>query len=281
MQISLDDIERRRAHLWRMEPARRISSEAGALKLIEELGFIFLTHIGDEDLPSIHRAAGGDWGIWWDWKQTLPERKACYYAKVLRRHGTFISWKWFPAFYRAYADPRPYLRLYRDGLLDRDEKRILDLLAERGPMMTRDLRSEFAPRSKGNTRRVKSILVDLQARFLITAAGGETTGWSHHRWDLVERWAPARALAAAAELSREQACAAITKRFVEIMIATTPADICWVFGWERDEVSRLVERLIEEGKVQRALAPELETSAPLGLKTEVLVPKPFPRARGR
>jgi len=273
VQVSLDHIDRLRAYRWRTETSRQVSSESGALKLIDDLGFVLLMPIGEEELPSIHRAAGGQWGVWWDWKQTLPQRKACYYAKVIRRRGTFISWKWFPAFYRAYADPRPYRRLYRDGILDRAEKQILDMLADRGPMMTREIRLEFGPRSKENTRRVKSILVDLQTRFLITAAGGETTGWSHHRWDLVERWVPARALTAATRLSREEARANIIGQFVEVMVATTQADIRWVFGWERGEVAPLLDRLLGSGKLQRAVAPELEA--------EVLAPKPFPKRPGR
>jgi hypothetical protein len=268
LQIALTDIERLRARRWRTLPSRRIAGERGALRLIEELGFVLLMPIGEEEMPSIHGATGGEWGVWWDWKQTLPERRACYYAKIIRRRGTFISWPWFPAFYRAYADPRPYWRLYRDGLLDRAEKQVLDLLADRGPMMTRELRLEFGPRSKENTRRVKSILVDLQTRFLITAAGGETSGWSHHRWDLVERWAPARLLTAAARLSPEEARARIIEQFVSNMIATSEADICWTFGWERRQVRALVAGLLGKGRLQLARAAELEA--------DVLAPRPWP-----
>jgi hypothetical protein len=268
MHIALGDIERLRAHRWRTQPSRRIASERGALRLIEELGFVLLVSIGDGEMPSIHGAAGGEWGVWWDWKQTLPERKACYYAKVIRRRGTFISWDWFPRLYAAYADPRPYWRLYRDGLLDRAEKQVLDLLSDHGPMMTRELRLEFGPRSKENTRRVKSILVDLQTRFLITAAGGDTSGWSHHRWDLVERWAPARSLAAAARLSREEARVQIIEQFVANMIATSEADICWTFGWERRQVAALVADLLARGRLQLVHAPELEA--------ELLVSRPWP-----
>ncbi|MFB3880489.1 MAG: DNA glycosylase AlkZ-like family protein [Armatimonadota bacterium] len=271
MRIALSDIERLRAHRWRTQASRHIGSERGALRLIEELGFVLLVSIGDEEMPSIHAAAGGDWGVWWDWKQTLPERKACYYAKVLRRRGTFISWQWFPAFYRAYADPRPYWRLYRDGLLDRAEKQVLDLLADRGPMMTRELRLQFGTRSKENTRRVKSILVDLQTRFLVTTAGGDTSGWSHHRWDLVERWAPARSLTAAARLSPEEARSRIIEQFIVNMVATSEADICWTFGWERRQVRTLVAALLDKGKVQLADVPEMDIKA--------LVPKPFPGRR--
>jgi hypothetical protein len=270
-RISWDEVEALRAHRWRTARGRRVSTEEDALRFIKELGFVLLMPISGAELPSIHTAARRDW-IWWDWKQTLPERKACYYAKVLRRRGTFISWDWFPRFYRAYADPRPYWRLYRDGLLDRAEKQILDLLANRGPMMTREIRLAFGPRSKENTRRVKSVLVDLQTRFLITAAGGDTAGWSHHRWDLVDRWVPARLLTAADRLSAGEARYEIARQFLRNVAMTTPADIAWVFGWSRREVGLLGDRLIAERKAQLAFLPELEA--------EVLIPRPWPGRAG-
>ena len=266
-QISLEEIERVRARRWRTAPARQIASERGALRFISELGFVLLMPIAGAELPSIHTATAGAWD-WWDWKQTLPERKACYYAKVLRRRGTFIAWEWFPAFYAAYADPRPYWRLYRQGLLDRTERQVLDILAERGPLMTREIRLAFGPTTKQNTRRVKSGLVQLQRQFLVTAVGGDTEGWSHHRWDLVERWVPARLLVEAGRLSREDARARIIKRFVDNAVIITPADVTWLFGWERPQVTSIVGQLLNRGDIQTVFVPELEA--------EVLTPAPHP-----
>lgn len=265
-RLSLDTIERLRAHRWRTAPARQVSDERGALRLVRELGFALLMPIAGAELPNIHQATSKPWA-WWDWKQTLPGRKACYYAKVIRRRGTFISWDWFPCFHAAYADPRPYHEHYRDGLLERDEKLVLDIIAERGPLMTSELRLAFGPRSKANTRRVKSILVDLQTRFLVTTAGGDTAGWSHHRWDLVARWAPPASLAEAARLSPEEARLRLVRQFVRIMVATTEADIAWTFGWERPEVRRSLARLQELGEIAPAWVPELECQvlAPVGL----------------
>ncbi len=270
-QVSLKEVETLRARRWRTAPGRRISNEGEALRFIRELGFVLLMPISGAELPSVHTAARRDW-IWWDWKQTLPERKACYYAKVLRRRGTFISWEWFPRFYRAYADPRPYWRQYHDGVLDRTEKQILDLLADRGPMMTREIRLAFGPRSKENTRRVKGVLVDLQTRFLITAAGGDTSGWSHHRWDLVDRWVPARSLTAARHVPVEEARYEITQQFLRNVVMTTPADIGWLFGWTRQEVDPLAHRLVSEQKARPAFLSELEA--------EVLIPRPWPGRAG-
>ena len=271
--LSLAEIERLRGCLWRTDPDRQIRDEQGALRLIRELGFLLLMPIAGAELPSIHRATRDDWS-WWDWKQTLPGRKACYYAKVLRHRGTFISWPWFSRFRAALGDRRSYHQLYREGLLDRAEKQLLDLLAEHGPMMTGELRLAFGPRSKQNTRRVKSILVGLQRRFLITTAGGDTEGWSHHRWDLVERWVRADLLAEADRIARSTAREQLLVKCVQNVVATTPADVAWLFGWERPEVEAMVGKLTAAGKLGRAVAPELEG--------EVIVPNPWPgKGRGR
>jgi len=255
-ETTLKEIEDVRARLWRTVPGRQIAGESGALRFIRELGFVLLMPISGTELPSLRRAARDGWS-WWDWKQTLPGRKACYYAKILRRRGTFVSWDWYPFFHAAYAERRSYRRLYRDGLLSREEKLILDLLADRGPLMTGDIRLAFGAPSKQNTRRAKSLLVDLQTRFLITAAGGSTKGWSHHRWDLVERWVPARHLARAKSIAPEEARSRLVAQFCRNMHVTTAADIAWLFGWRRREVDGIVARLLDTGDLECAFAPEL------------------------
>jgi hypothetical protein len=269
---SLEDIERIRRYLWRTDPSRQISDERGALRLIRELGFVLLMPITGAELPNVHRATAREWS-WWDWKQTLPGRKACYYSHLLRNRGTFVSWEWFPHFRAVYGQRKPYQQIYREGLLDRDEKRILDLIEANGPMMTGEIRVAFAPRSKQNTRRAKAMLVDLQRRFLITAAGGDTEGWSHHRWELVERWVRPDLRAEANQLSRAAAQESLIARFVSNVVATTEADIAWVFGWERREIRPIIARLLSAQKLQVALVPELEG--------EVIAPRPWPRIPGR
>jgi hypothetical protein len=267
-EYRLAEIEHIRSYLWRTEPSRQIVDERGALRLIRDLGFVLLMPITGAELPSIHRATAREWS-WWDWKQTLPGRKACYYAHLLRSRGTFVSWAWFPYFHAAYGDSRSYQRLFREGLLDRDEKRILDMLEENGPMMTGEIRVAYAPRSKQNTRRVKAILVDLQKRFLIAAAGGDTEGWSHHRWELAERWVRPDLLARAHGIDMAEARKRLVSQFIKIVVATTDADIAWLFGWQRGDVKQITDRLLVEGLAQTVVVPELEG--------EVIAPHPLPR----
>jgi len=256
-ELSLARVEEIRSRLWRTHPSRQIRDERGALRFIRELGFALLMPITGAEVPSLAEAAGADWGIWWDWKQTLPGRKACYYSHILRSRGTFISWPWFPRFLAAYGDPRGHRQLYREGLLDRAEKEILDRLEHNGPMMTREIRLAVAPQSKENTRRVKAALVELQKRFLITAAGGDTEGWSHHRWELVERWVQPDLLAAGLRLPRQTARQELLFQCVRNLVATTAADLAWLLGWERPEVNLHLRALVSAGEVETVLVPEL------------------------
>ncbi len=265
--VHLKEIERLRAVRWRTAPGRRIADEAGALRLIRELGFVLLMPISGAELPSLHAATRDPWA-WWDWKQTLPGRKACYYGKVLRRRGAFIAWEWFPAFFAAYADPRSYQRLYREGVLDRIEKQILDLIADRGPLLTSEVRLALGPRTRGHTRRVKAALVELQRRFLLTAAGGDTHGWSHHRWDLVARWVPSRRLAQAQRLHPDDARAALARRHLQNLLIATPADLAWTFGWDRRTAHAVASRLLAQGRAQPVCVVDLQC--------EALAPRPWP-----
>jgi len=250
-KIPLAALEAYRARSFRLLSGLRVSSEEQALDFIRQAGFLFFWVSGEQlNLPSLSGAyppRRKDWA-WWDWKQTLPEKKACYYAKILRHKGTFLSWDIFPCFYAVYANRLPYEEEWQAGLLDRTHKRLLDILAEQGPLMSRELRLAYAPPGKENTRRVKRALEELQAVFRICPSGGDTEGWTHHRWELVERWVPPAYLRKGRAMEPEKAGAAIIARFLRTIGVSTPGEICWLFSWGRrqtEDFLRLVHGLTE------------------------------------
>jgi len=260
-RLTLDTLERLRARNFRQVRGRRVRTEAQALAFINEVGFVTLIGLAGANLPSLQMADDrDDWDDyaqrtlkakwWWAWKQTLPGRKACYYAKVLRGRGTFISWRYLPYFYAAYATGRDVATDYRMGLVPRADKRVMDLLAERGPMDTHSLRLAYAPPSKENTRQLERALGRLQAQFRICCAGGSLEGWTLHRWAVAERWAPRRALVRAASLEREQAMGEIVLRYLRTAVAATPADIAWLFRWDRESVARVTGALLASGRLR-------------------------------
>lgn len=253
--LSIDRVERLRARKFRRRGVRKVRTAQEAVRFIDEMGFVTIMGLPEFDWPDLASASvNPGWHVdsekwWWGWKQTLPGSKRCYYAKVLRGRGTFISWEMFPHFFAVYGSRRSHEEDWAAGLMDRDEKRILDLLAGRGPMLTRHLRAAFAPRGKKHTAAFHRALGNLQASFRVTVAGGDLSGWSMHRWHIVERWVPERHLARARMMDAESAREALVLKVLENAIISTPQDVAWLFSWDRHRTSDLVQRLIGQGRV--------------------------------
>ena len=79
---------------------------------------------------------------------------------------------------------------FADGLLGRLEMLVLTTIADSGPIDSRRLWRDVKRGFGGNRARFEQALGVLQAGFRVMVAGGDLTGWSLHRWDLVERLVP-------------------------------------------------------------------------------------------
>lgn len=260
--ISLEHLQQLRRTRYRQTPDTHIRAEDDALDFINELGFVWLIDLSDADLPSLHKAApesyenpGLPWHdqiarSWWDSKQTLSGRKACCYAKVLRGRGTFISWECFPFFYAAYATGNEYMEDYRRGILSRDEKRILDLIAEQPEISSRDLRRRFGSPGKDITRTMDRALQNLQETFRITVAGGSLEGWTVHNWALVEDWVDREHLDQARRIRPDDALKELVFRYVRLAVAASVGDIAWVFRRKRSEIAVTLDELLSEGRIR-------------------------------
>jgi len=257
--LSLREVERLRARRCVLQGRRKIRTEEQAAAFINDVGFATLLGVPNMQLPDLSAASvNPGWHVdsskwWWGWKQTLPGKKACYYAKILKHRGTFVSWQMFPFFFAVYGSRRPYQEEWDAGLLSRDEKTILDLLSKGGPMLTDDLRAAFAPRGKKNTAAFHRALGNLQSSFRVTVSGGDLSGWSMHRWALVEEWVPKRVMRKALKVSVTEGMEALALKLLENIIIATPADIAWLFSWARATAHDTARSLISKG-----LAREVE-----------------------
>lgn len=235
-------------------------SERDALEFVRDLGFCWFIDSSEADLPNVRKASceaymKGPRGpldavTWWDLKHTLTGRKDCYYAKVLRGRGTFISWECFPYFHAAYGSGSDYQDDFRKGILSRDEKRILDLIAQCPEISSRDLRRKFGPIGKDATRSMDRVLQNLQETFRITVAGGSLAGWSLHNWALVEDWVRPEYMEKAGRIEVTAAKRELIFRYINMAIAASVGDIAWVFRWKRKEVAVLVEELLGANRIR-------------------------------
>jgi hypothetical protein len=261
--LSVNQLVNERQIRYRQRDNLYIKTENDALDFINELGFAWLINLSDADLPSLEKANPGPYLYddyqdntrystwWWAWKQTLPGRKACYYAKVLRGRGTFISWECFPLFYAVYASGNDYHEDYRLGVLSRDEKRALDIISEYPEISSRDLRKKYAPPGKDSTRSLNRAIQSLQETFRITVAGGLLDGWTLHNWALVDNWVPNVVLTKAQGIDRSTAMKALILKYLYISCAAALGDIAWVFRWKLQVVSELLVDLINDGAIRK------------------------------
>jgi hypothetical protein len=256
--MTLHELTELRKKNFRQTQDARCRSERDALGFINEMGFCALIESVDADLPNLRQASvepyEDPWGetparIWWDTKQTLPARKACYYAKVMRGRGTFIAWECLPYFYALYATRNDYVDDYRAGILSRNEKRIMDLIAEHPDISSRDLRRKFGPIGKDTTKAMDRAILPLQESFRITVSGGSIEGWSLHNWSLVEDWVPHELLRRARAITPRDALRELLVRYVKISIAASVGDIAWIFRRKRKEVSALACDLVNDGRL--------------------------------
>jgi hypothetical protein len=256
--ITLHELTELRRTKYRQTQDTRCRSENDGLDFINELGFCLLIGSVDADLPNLMQSAvephQDPWSetpahMWWDLKQTLPARKACYYAKVLRGRGTFISWDCLPYFYALHASKNDYVDDYRAGTLSRDEKRILDLIAEYPDISSRELRRKFGPVGKDTSKAMDRAMLPLQEAFRITVSGGSIEGWSLHNWSLVEDWVPREFLRTAQAIAPQDAMKELIVRYVRMSIAASAGDIAWIFRRKRKEIAVLVQELVADGRL--------------------------------
>lgn len=123
-----------------------IYNSAQLIELIERIGFLPLLDSGiegysaeemvDEDCRYIVFPDGGwDWPLW-KWKGSIITEGGHVYGKFFAGKAGFISRRWWPHLcnYRRSQHPVP-----EEGSI---EEAILDILAESGSLITRQLRAE-------------------------------------------------------------------------------------------------------------------------------------------
>jgi len=240
--LTFAELERLRDLRYRRIPEVQFETEEEALEFIEEHGFVLLIDSNSLELPSLWQATRRR-GQAWPWKQTLSGAKRCAYGKLLRRKGTFVSWEYFPHFLAVYSNTNSYQEEYRAGRLSQVERRILETLENQGPLLTSELRRILDLPGKSGTSHFHWALDNLQACLRITVAGGLTTGFSMHRWELVDSWVSQEILKKGWRMSPDEAKEELTLKYLEAVIVSTPNEIARLFRWEPEEVEGLVERL--------------------------------------
>jgi len=253
-----------------LPPLKPLSSQAQALKFINERGFVYFWPIKGIDLPSLWTAVAGDRPVadahddpahvTWGWKDNALPKRIWYYAKILRRKATMISLDVAPYFYalsQNYGSPEEdHLVAYEEGHLTLAAKNIYEALLKEGALDSISLR-KAARMTSAKESEWNRALEDLQKDFKILPVGvAEVGAWKYafiyqiaawHYPDLPER---------ARVISESQARAKLLELYFESAGAAQARDVNKLFGWGTELTSRTLMRLIESGKIKIAQHPK-------------------------
>ncbi len=267
--LSLEALSHYRAGTFRLK--KRLASKEEAVDFVNERGFIYFWPIREINLPSLWTATAGDrpvadahddpGHVTWAWKDAFLGKKVWYYAKVLRKKGTFISLQAAPYFYALtenYGSPdEDYLTLYEQGRLTLEAKQVYEALLDKGPLDTITLRKTAHLTSNGSEARFNRALSDLQADFKILPVGVTEAGAWHYAfaYDIVPRHFP-ELLEQARYIGELDACRKLAELYLRSVGAAQLRDLTRLFGWKPELARKTLDHGQQKGWLQGGLSLE-------------------------
>jgi hypothetical protein len=268
--IDLKRLSAYRAKAFHLPPAKPLASQSQALRFINERGFIFFWPIKGVDFPSLWTAVAGDRPVpdehddpahvTWRWKDDALPKRIWYYAKVLRRKATMISFDVLPYFYALsenYGSPEEdHWIAYEEGRLTLAAKNVYDALLKEGPLDSISLR-KAARLVSAKESEWNRALEDLQKDFKILPVGvAEVGAWKYaFMYQITARHYP-ELLERARLISESQARMKLLELYFLSVGATQARDVNKLFGWGTELTSRALARLVEGGKISLAEHPK-------------------------
>jgi hypothetical protein len=249
---------------YRLSPLKRLKTPDQAIEYINERGLIFFWPVRGIQLPSLWAATAGDrpvadehddpGHVTWGWKDSLLGKRHCYYAKILKRRGTFLSNSLLPNFYALsenYGSPEEdYLIQYQEGRLTQEARRIYEVLLDHGPLDTITLRKTSHLSSPDNESPFNKALDQLMADFKVLPIGTTDAGGWHYSYlyDTVSRYYP-RLAEQARSIDQKDARIEILKCYIRSVGAATIHEIQRLFQWKYDYSSPALASLTESGLI--------------------------------
>jgi hypothetical protein len=270
LSISLQLLQVHRCQTFHLPPAAKIVDPAGALEFVNERGFVYFWPIKGVDMPSLWMTVAGDrpvadahddpGHVTWQWKDAALGKRIWYYAKILRRKATIVSLEIAPYFYALsdnYGSPEEdHLIAYQEGRLTLAAKQIYEALLKEGALNTLDLRRAAHMTNKGSDSEFNRALEVLQADFKILPIGvAEVGAWKYaFIYDIVPHHMPELPEKARA-ISEAQARQKLVELYFNSVGAAQLRDVVRLFGWSNEISQRVINKLVENGKLSMASHP--------------------------
>lgn len=271
VQLLAERLQAYRARTYRLLPGERVGTRDEAVTFVNQRGFVFFWSITGIDLPSLWVAVAGDrpvadahddpGHVTWRWKDSLIGGRQWYYAKVLRKRATIISFEVVPYFYALsenYGSPEDdYLTLYEQGRLTQEAKTVYEVLLNEGPLDTVALRRATHMTSRSSDSRFNRAMADLQADFkILPVAVTQAGAWRYaFAYDIVARHYPE--LPERARYIREdEARQRLAGLYFRSVGAAQLRDLTKLFRWNTRVAERAMNTLVQAGELRRDLEME-------------------------
>ncbi len=255
-----EQIEALRDIRFRRTKQLQVRTENQALEFINDVGFCFAFKSHNSELPCLGHAASGErspkpssshddpvLSFVWNLKDSLPEKKALYYGKALKKRPTMISLEYFPYFYVLSGNngkSNCYLDQYKHGELSESAKNIIEALLANSPQLTRDLKIASGLSSPGQRREFDQAMAELQMKMHVVKIAEIYEPFSFV-WETVLKRFP-KEISLAKRISTEKAREKILIKYFENLIVSNTANIDRMFGWGKDVIEKCLSSLVEK-----------------------------------
>jgi hypothetical protein len=253
-----------RAQAFHTAPGLRVKTIEQAIAFVNERGFTFFWPIKDTPLPSLWTAVAGErpvadahddpGHVTWGWKDSLLGKHKWYYAKVLRKKSTLISFETAAYFYALTENfgalEEDYLLQYEQGLLSQDAKAIYEVLLRDGPQHTVQLRRSAGLSSSNSEYRFNRAMLELETDFKVLPVGVAQAGAWRYSFivDITARHYP-RLPQQARSIGQGQARAKLAELYLRSLGMARVQDVTKLFGWKAAVAQRALDQLAEDGVV--------------------------------
>ncbi len=260
--LDFEIIQAYRAQTFHWMPGQRLLSKEEAIEFVNRRGFVFFWPIQNITFPSLWTAVAGDrpvadqhddpGHVTWGWKDSLLGQRAWYYAKILRKKATMVSFEFLPYFYALsenYGSPEEdYLTLYEQGRMTQECKSVYEAILEKGALDTIALRKAARLTSKDSDSRFNKALTDLQADFKIVPTGvAEVGSWNYaFIYQVTARQYP-ELIEQARPIGERLARQKLAEAYFRTIGGATKADLIKMFGWIPVKAEYTLQALVQSG----------------------------------
>ena len=166
---------------------------------VEELGF--LPYFANS-IPGFSIEEHVDPRVWfsgepgtWEWKGPVINELNCAYGKFFEKKAVYISKDWFPDFANYRRDGYDFDARYEDGLAERRDKALYDLVASESPVLSKRLKA-LGNFRKGGNKGFDTVINRLQAQGYVVISDfvymvdkhGKEYGWGVAEYSTPERF---------------------------------------------------------------------------------------------